>query len=393
MKKTLLAAALAVGFAGVAQAETSVTLYGIVDTGFAYNRDQTTFNDAGQIGRTKATTVGTYEGAARGQAGSRWGLRGVEDLGNGLRVQFMLEAGFNSTNGGDHMANRIFSRQAWVGLAGDSWGSVRFGRQHNVGTEYMLGMIDPFGGGFGRANGGDSFRAINTNRMDNTVRYDTPNFSGFQFGMAYSFNHAAPQNAKISGMDDTNDRAVSAAVRYVNGPIGVALTYDQMKRSANTGYADTTRRQWNLGLAYDFEVVKVSAAFGQTRNGDWGGGRNSGFIETTNFIYGGGVVNAYDKGFKSNAYFLGLSAPIGGGKLLASWHMVDPRSKSDRLKDWQDLSGDSVSLKKLHTYSIGYKYPLSKRTDVYAYASHKKNVDFVRHQKGTTVAAGLTHRF
>jgi len=78
---------------------------------------------------------------------------------------------------------------------------------------------------------------------------------------------------------------------------------------------------------------------------------------------------------------------------MAAWTMMDPRSKSDMLRDFERDTGTSVRLKKEHTYALGYKYPLSKRTDVYAYAAHKKNVHFVDKQKATSVAAGLTHRF
>src|SRR5690625_3337157 len=226
MKKTLLAAALAVGFAGVAQAETSVTLYGVIDTGFGWHEEKTKVRDldTGASETIKRTRTGLHDGTSNGQAGSRWGLRGTEDLGNGLRAEFQLESGINVTNGGFQQGGRYFGRQAWLGLASDSWGSLRFGRQHNVGTDFMLGMIDPFGGGFGLANGGDAFRAINTNRMDNTVKYVTPNFSGFQFGLAYSFNHDGAQGWKYKGDDDPNTRAISTGIRYANGPLGVALT-------------------------------------------------------------------------------------------------------------------------------------------------------------------------
>src|SRR5699024_5057596 len=142
MKKTLLAAALAVGFVGAAQAETSVTLYGIIDTGVGYQRVKDSDGN-------KATKTGIYDGTSHGQAGSRWGLKGTEDLGNGLRAEFMLESGINVTTGHHQQGDRLFGRQAWLGLAGDSWGALRFGRQHNVGTDFMLGMVDPFGGGFG----------------------------------------------------------------------------------------------------------------------------------------------------------------------------------------------------------------------------------------------------
>ncbi|MFA5521375.1 MAG: porin [Castellaniella sp.] len=390
MKKTLLAAALAVGFAGVAQAETSVTLYGIIDTGIAYERQNgvvSGVNPDGSLDHVKRTRTGVYDGTNLGQAGSRWGLRGVEDLGNGLRAVFQLESGFLVTTGQSAQGGRLFGRQATVGLHGDAWGQVDLGRQTTVGSKYMLGTIDPFGGGFGQASAGKAMTATDTIRYDNTIIYQTPNFSGFQAGVGYAFNTDGGQAWKYSGDDNPNTRAITAAIRYANGPLGVVLTYDQAKRSSNTGYADTTRSQWNIGAAYDFEVVKVSLGFGQTRNGDWAA-RN---IWTTSGDVG--LINAFDKGFKSNGYVVGLSAPVGGGKILASWHMVDPRSKSDAIKDFQDLTGEKVDLKKQQTYNLGYKYPMSKRTDVYAYGSYAKNVHFVKEQKSTVVGIGLTHRF
>src|SRR5699024_8585999 len=149
MKKTLLAAALAVGFAGVAQAETSVTLYGIIDTGIAYDRIK--------VDGEKMTKTGLYDGTNLGQAGSRWGLRGTEDLGNGLRAVFQLESGFNVTNGKSMQGGRLFGRQATLGLHSDSWGQIDIGRQTNIASKYLIGMVDPFAGGFGAANAGQTF--------------------------------------------------------------------------------------------------------------------------------------------------------------------------------------------------------------------------------------------
>src|SRR5690625_4200244 len=126
MKKTLLAAALAVGFAGVAQAETSVTLYGIIDTGIGYERqkapvatvdyDGTDFTVGVSDG--KRTKTGIRNGV---QSGNRWGLKGSEDLGNGLRAVFQLESGFDSSTGRHQQDDRLFGRHATLGLASDAW--------------------------------------------------------------------------------------------------------------------------------------------------------------------------------------------------------------------------------------------------------------------------------
>src|SRR5690625_8021310 len=101
MKKTLLAAALMVGFAGVAQAETSVTLYGVVDGGIGYQRVK--------ADGAKATRTGLLGGVQRG---NRWGLRGSEDLGDGLRMIFQLESGFDINTGHSQQSGRLFGREA-----------------------------------------------------------------------------------------------------------------------------------------------------------------------------------------------------------------------------------------------------------------------------------------
>lgn len=366
MKKTLLAAALTVGFFGVAQAETSVTLYGILDGGIGYQKLE--------VGDASAKKTGMINGI---QSGNRWGLKGSEDLGNGLRAVFQLESGFDLGTGNSVQGGRLFGRQATMGLAGDSWGQLDLGRQTNIGSKYF-GAIDPFGLGFSQANVGTTFSSVNTVRWDNMVMYQTPNFSGFQFGVGYSFNTDGAQNwdwddAPGANPDDENNRGITTGLRYANGPIAVALTYDNMKMKAN----DVTISQWNLGGAYDFEVVKAHLAFGQTRNGLFSGGIND---ELGANPFTG--VNL--DGLKVNSYMAGLSAPIGNGKLLASWQMADPRSNPDL------VTGD---LEKTQIYSLGYTYGLSKRTNVYAIGSYAKNAYFLDDAKSTLVGVGIRHQF
>jgi len=403
MKKTLLAAALTVGFFGVAQAETSVTLYGILDGGIGYQ--QIKGNTSRMETRTGATDAKyTKTGLINGiQSGNRWGLKGAEDLGDGLRAVFQLESGFDLGTGNSAQGGRLFGRQATLGLASDAWGQLDLGRQTNIGSKYF-GAIDPFSLGFAQANMGAAFTAVNTVRMDNMVMYQTPNFSGFQFGVGYSFNVDGGQAWKQSGSDDTNKRAITTGLRYANGPLAVALSYDQFKvkatpsttstvgtvvvggvtypvTSTTAGTAsDTTVRAWNIGAAYDFEVVKAHLAFGQTRNGlfvgnDYGG--NTAF-KTPTF--------AGAEGLKVNSYMVGLSAPIGNGKILASWTMADPTSAPD-------ASPVGAEWKKQQTYSLGYTYGLSKRTNVYAIGSYAKNAYFLPDAKSTLIGLGLRHQF
>src|SRR5690606_10234349 len=146
MKKTLLAAALTVGFFGVAQAETSVTLYGIIDTGIGYTKVEN--------GDVDAKKIGLINGV---QSGSRWGLRGTEDLGDGLQAIFQLESGFDSSTGDQAQGGRLFGRQATIGLQGDSWGRLDLRRQTNIASKYFADVASPFGASFGQANVGATF--------------------------------------------------------------------------------------------------------------------------------------------------------------------------------------------------------------------------------------------
>ncbi|AZS78157.1 MULTISPECIES: porin [Achromobacter] len=369
MKKTLLAAALLAGFAGVAQAETSVTLYGIIDTGLGYNK-------ISGAGDANGSRFGMINGV---QNGSRWGLRGSEDLGDGLRAVFQLESGFDSGNGRSAQGGRLFGRQATVGLASDSWGQLDFGRQTNIASKYF-GSIDPFGAGFGQANIGVGLSAANTQRYDNMVMYQTPSFSGFQFGVGYSFNADDTDTAETGWRTADNTRAITTGLRYVNGPLNVALTYDQLNASNKlpTAQTDATPRMYALGASYDFEVVKLALAYGRTTDGWFAGqGVNS---DAGNIGFGG---NLFADGFKSNSYMVGLSAPIGGAsKLFGSWQMVDP--SNDKL-----TGGDET----MNVFSLGYTYDLSKRTNLYAYGSYAKDYAFIDGVKSTAVGVGVRHRF
>jgi len=375
MKKTLLAAALIAGFAGVAQAETSVTLYGIVDGGIGYQQFKGDAVNAITGNGDKATRTGMLSG---GQSSSRWGLKGTEDLGEGLKAVFVLENGFDLGTGVTSQSDRLFGRQATVGLLSDAWGRLDFGRQTNIATKYFAGVASPFGTDWSQAQIGTAFSAAASQRYDNMVMYQTPNFAGFQFGLGYSFNASGNQKFKVSGGQEPNTRAWTTGLRYGNGPIAAALTYDQFKSpetlATNGG---VTVKSWNIGASYDFEVVKVHAGFGQTRNG-WFSAPSALYSDYSKNL----SLVALD-GAKVNSYALGLSAPVGAnGKVLAGWTMADVRD---------DSTGDSGN--KQQVYSLGYSYALSKRTNVYAIGSYAKHVAFQDDLKSTFVGAGLRHQF
>src|SRR5690606_7529602 len=376
MKKTLLAAALATSFgfaAGAANAETSVTLYGIVDGGIGYQQLKGTYIDA-------TGTPVDYNGKRTGMinginSANRWGLKGTEDLGDGLQAVFVLESGFDLGTGVSGQAlgnsNRMFGRQATIGLQSDAWGRLDLGRQTNIATKYFANVASPFGVDFGQAAAGSTFNSAASLRYDNMIMYQTPSYSGYQFGVGYSFNASGAQGLKADG-EDPNTSAWTTGLRYDHGPIGVAATYDQFEASDLATDPGLKVKSWNVGASYDFSVVKLHAGFGQTRNG-WFQSIAFGDLDSA-----GSLMTA--DGMRVNSYTAGVSAPVGPGEVMASWGMADPRG----------TAGDD---EKQHNYSLGYTYALSKRTNVYAIGSYADHVAFQSDAKSTLVGVGLRHQF
>ena len=409
MKKTLLAAALLAGFAGAASAQSSVTLYGIIDLGLQYqsiSADNVAKTDGGLSSSRFGMTTGT-------QSGSRWGLRGTEDLGNGLRAVFVLESGFDSANGslGQSAPNadstnrsRLFGRQSTVGLASNQWGQVDLGRQTNMASKYFA-AVDPFGAGFSQANIGMSFSSANTVRYSNMVMYQTPSISGFNAGVGYSFDTAVTgyylQNPGTA-VDTTdypsmnNMRAVTLGLNYSNGPLYLAAAYDQAFGPNNLkgGAPSAKPKAWLIGGTYDFKVVKLALAYGQQRGGVYQPqsifGTNQGYVDvagqTFDFSGSGNSSGAivFDTNAGNNSYLVGLTAPIGGvHNVFASWQMAQPVASLR----------DSYNGKNQNVYSLGYTYDFSKRTNIYAYVSYMSNWAFIDSAKSTIVGTGIRHRF
>lgn len=187
----------------------------------------------------------------------------------------------------------------------------------------------------------------------------------------------------MSNGDEPNDKAWSIAAAYANGPLAVGLSYDhyttaEIGGNSIGGDRDTSIKSWNLAGSYDFDVVKVHAAFGQTRNGWF---KHVSALDSRD-VGGARLSWNADDGAKVNSYTVGLSAPVGAnGKVLASWVMADPKS------------GFGGRDEKQNVYSLGYTYKLSKRTNVYALGSYGKGLGFYDDLKGTQFAIGMRHQF
>lgn len=381
-QKMLAAALLALGLGSSAAhaADSSVTLYGILDAGMQVSTQS--FKDY------SSSNVGLASGV---QQGSRFGIKGSEDLGSGLRATFTVEGGFNLGSGTSQQNSTLFGRQSWVGVESDSLGYARLGKQYNFATDYV-GAIDPFLLGFGQANMGTTFGAANTTRYNNMVKYQSPTWNGVTAGIGYSFangltNVYADQAALVAANSYNyatmnNARALTAGIKYANGPVTLVGSYDVMYGAENVvGSGASNPSQWIVGGAYDFKVAKVAAAYSQSRNG-WINGQASVDPTFSANAYGGGAGGVlYDSSFGANSYLLGATVPVTGTqKVFASYQYATP-------------VGSMAAAANLSIYSVGYQYDFSKRTNAYAYLSQANNYAFLDGAKSTVFGVGLRHSF
>ena len=317
MKKSLIALAV-LAASGAAMAQSSVTLYGVVDTGLTYV--------SGVDNVYGMTHVG-------GNVNSRLGFRGVEDLGNGLKANFVLESGLSADDGGNYMneTGLAFNRTSTVGLAG-SFGEVRLGRMLTS-TYLAVSRYDAFGDtgiGASRAWSKDynDAQAYST-RVSNAVSYTSANYSGFKFGAEYGFGEQKKaRDARYLGLAGT----------YDNGPLSLGLGFDRQNGTKGAvGATDDTT--WQLGGAYNFGVAKVMGFYKQTK-------------------YKNIAANTSTK-FKT--FGLGLTAPVGAaGEVRASYNHYR-------------LSNNGGATPKADHLSLGYVHNLSKRTALYGTASYIAN--------------------
>ena len=169
----------------------------------------------------------------RRASGPRWGLRGKEDLGDGLHAVFQLESGFDSRNGRSLQGGRLFGRQATVGLLNARWGELRLGRQYNAATRYFLDMLGPAFGGFSLLHTGYGLGMTSASfpRYDNQIFYQTPSMGGIKAAAGYAFSVNDTRNAETGYATANNTRAITAALQYARGPLSAFLGYDQLNAS------------------------------------------------------------------------------------------------------------------------------------------------------------------
>jgi predicted porin len=332
MKKSLIALAV-LASAGVASAQSSVTLFGIVDAALEHG--------SGATSKTQLVNSGYNS--------SRLGFRGTEDLGGGMSASFWLEAQLQNDNGAGAGSNTnnhttgggpalggnqglTFGRRSTVSLAG-GWGELRLGRDYTP-QFWNLTVFDPFG-----TNGVGTNQHLNSTlagpvavRASNSIGYFLPGNLGGFYGQ---LQHYRGENASNLPNDGTG---TGLRVGYANGPVNVALSY------ATTKYATGDIKSTDVGGQWDFGVAKLMGEYG--RDSVSGGATGK-----------GGVI--------------GASVPVGPGEIRLAY------------STYKNDSGNSPKTSK---WALGYVHNLSKRTALYAtYARAKNSGDAAQGLGGATV--------
>ena len=394
MKKTLAAVAVLGAFADSALAA-DVQLYGIVDTGLRYLSSDMDASFAG-VGQESTDQFSMESGMA---SGSRWGIKGTEDLGNGLTVGFVLENQFNSDTGANNDNDHFFRRESSLFIEG-GFGKFAMGRigsmNGGVSSWTKHGLRSAFGTswqGFS-ANADNTFG--NSGIWDNSIAYETPSFAGFKVFAQYGMGTNNNEN------ESRSDRYYGIGASYANGPLNLYFAVDSVNYQTADLAADSAIRgsdiddAWTvrLGGNYDFEVVQLyagAAYFDEAKLSTFSGA-------------GTDLVNYYEpnlaKSFKIKGWSLGISAaiPAAGGKVLVGASYMDAES-ADSMAKYDQGEMDNIDMTRW-IVSAGYDYPLSKRTDVYGVVTYNQD-SFDYNTKGEAdedpavfgVMVGLRHKF
>lgn len=340
MKKSLIALAV-LAASGAAMAQSSVTLYGIADV---------------WVGNIKASEVaanpaGLSKVDSGGVSGSRWGVRGSEDLGGGLKAIFTLEQGFDISNG---TTPGGFSRQAFVGVEG-SFGTVVLGKPWTAMDDVMGASNSGFDSALSATNGVWISNVIYAGNPGNTIKYTSPSFGGFSGGFSYSMDESSAVKA------DVTDFSLS----YAAGPMAANFAYQVQGDFAGTDDLKIT----TVNGSYDLGMAKLLASYAQSK------------INTA----------------KATEYQIGVDVPMSSALTLSAGYAHSKRNAAAVTAIAATYAaGDGVYYgAKNAGYSIAASYSLSKRTSVYGGVASAKGesaagVDVSKRQ---LYAVGVRHAF
>ena len=375
MKKTIAALAVVGAFAGSAMAA-DVTLYGVIDTGMVYQNSSS--YDVFNQGVDSEDTFSMKSGFT---AGSRFGIKGAEDLGNGLTVGFVLENGFDSDTGELGYNDRLFGREAQAFIRG-TFGELSMGRVGSLnsgnGTYGLTGNLSPFGTTWGEYSAAVNNVMSGFDRYDNTLTYKSPDFAGVNVYLQYSMDQDSTKDyAGKHGVENKSsaDRYYAVGVTYNNGPLNLVGVVDVTNYSALTRNATPDWRgnddvddgvTVTLGGSYDFEVTKVYLGAQYFDQVDL-----DSIDRVSNDMF---AVTAGDR-FTVKGYGLSLGAdmPVGNGVFKVGTAFM--KGTIETVNGWDMADGSPVGeidLTRWNT-SVGYQHNLSKRTSLYGVASYSYN--------------------
>lgn len=347
MKKiTLVASALAT-VASIAHAQSSVTLYGAVDTSIAYFG-----NEQGSNGHSG----GTFRMQAGNLSPDHWGVKGTEDLGAGVSAIFKLESGFNVNNGALGQGQRIFGRTAMVGLSDVNVGTVTLGRQYDP----LIDLIQPLtnDGAFGSnfATPGDLDNYDNSYRTNNSVKYASPDYAGFQWSSLYAFGGQA------GGLGSGQTYAVAAA--YNHGPFGFGAGYFHANSNGLSGTFDGLNPD-ATNFAVDSPAITGGFVSANSMQIIRAAGEYSFSAFTVGIAYSNVQYNNYatPTGNQNNTKF-------NTGQVFLNYQLT-PAALISAGYDYTKGSGNNVTVA-YNQVSLGADYFLSKRTDIYVLAGYQK---------------------
>lgn len=320
--------ALTLSVSGMALAQSNVTIYGVVDAGYFSTR-----------GHDATGSRANFSGIVAGVlSGSRLGLRGEENLGNGLSAIYTLEYAINNDdNAGVGMpvaVNPTAARQQFVGLKSSKWGQVTMGRQYAPGFMDAAKNDASQGALFSpqailSAYSGSTFSPGGSARINNSIAYKSPNMSGFVFDAIYGFGEQVGNRIDGKKSNRTDSGFIGLGLGYANGPLSLDLGYQsQQNRMKSTNIGTDDINEWFIGGNYNFQVVKLFASYQDLSN-------KTRPNSTGDF----------------KIYNLGVAVPVSNsGTVNVSYAGYRPeKGSSNNSKAW----------------NIGYVHALSKRTKLY----------------------------
>ena len=386
MKKTLIAAAV-MAASGVAFAASNVTLYGVIEEGVVVSK-----------AKHKDTMVDLKAGF---DSGNRWGIKGVEDLGNGYSVGFILEQGFTADNGDEGVEGKAFNRESILYVNG-GFGSLAFGR--TGGLAFAQSQNIRTGWVFGTGYGSSAWNAIDfvAKRMNNVVSYATPVFSGFSVHAMYS-NSGSNELANDDKKWSENGHYYGIGVKYQANAIRSSLIFEA---ADNKGSATAATLVSDVFTENQWKALDNGQAWADVKDkvvGDATAKKKPIYVINYGFEYNLGSwtpMFAYqfahqDHGRRTHMFGLSASAQVAGGKAMLGARYLFGKDEATKVgANKVKVDGD------VRAWTIGaaYEYPLSKRTAVKAYAGYAdsgkewKEVEDVAYN-GYQVYLGLRHAF